>query len=614
MAIPSNIKELIYTINKSEDSPNRFWFPYHKSTEYWAPNFDQANYTWFTFNFDFQTDSYYQQNNGTYNFVNTKQTINVISNGNDTYTCQFTLSGDYYRFRSQSTGSNVTWYNFIYSNGVITGSSNTPYQRSLYFNQSGTLNQVFTELAKKVKNINIFVDGEDWTDPDTQSYTWQSVTSLKGINDFSISLPVLSNINDGNPVSGASSSAFTKAPSAENNIKNLVDITLEPVATDSSATIFYTIPSGNYTSIKLYGRIDETPKCDNTDDVVQTLDQNETQISVTNLECGEYYFCIETINSGNVKQYSSVETVDLSFGWDGSEIAILWSGNSNKMTAELITQGGDPFISFKMYLSDNQIYQFTSQYVDTSQVPISRIVKDINIGFLIDNTKQMGRPSNIYYVSDEHDTNYQKYIYNAEDEMPTTSQMQDIYTWLDAGNPVPSWAQSYLDIINGKENSIGFWWHFWNINTGVGGNYMEFRVGSANDYSWFRYPKSTRLDTTGGFVGRDYYVENAWSTPLFAVYIVSNGSGYSLYYDDWQETNCMYAPYPQFFTSKVYYMERTGNEGSYVVSATAHGNNTYYTDELQFNGTIEECLIYLCNNVRNVDIYVDGVLWSKAGL
>lgn len=264
-------------------------------------------------------------------------------------------------------------------------------------------------------------------------YTWQSVKSLKGINDFSISLPILSNINNGDPVSGASSSAFTKAPSAENNIKNLVDITLEPVATDSSATIFYTIPSGNYTSIKLYGRVGETPKCDDTDDVVQTLDQNETQISVTNLECGEYYFCIETINSENVKQYSSVETVDLSFNWDGSETTILWSGNSNKMTAQINGFGGDEMVHFIMYSGNTEIYDFWSFAAiwdsEFTEASIAELAKSVNVGFIIDTGRQLAKPSCVYYICNPHDPDYQKYTYNTETYM-SDAQMQAVYNWL----------------------------------------------------------------------------------------------------------------------------------------------------------------------------------------
>lgn len=448
-------------------------------------------------------------------------------------------------------------------------------------------------------------------------YTWQSVKSLKGINDFSISLPILSNINNGDPVSGASSSAFTKAPSAENNIKNLVDITLEPVATDSSATIFYTIPSGDYTSIKLYGRIGETPKCDNTDDVVQTLDQNETQISVTNLECGEYYFCIETINSGNVKQYSSVETLDLSFDWDGSETTILWSGDNNRMTAELIGQGGDPFITFRMYLGNDQIYQFVSQYVDTSQVPISRIVKDINIGFLIDNTKQMGRPSNIYYVSDQYATNYQKYIYNSEDEMPTESEMQDIYVWLSNGQPGPQPDPSviqYINIMNNRQ-AYGFMWK-------TCPQTFSYRMSGIDYYCTVIYKYSDvsyYVFNTNGEVGHDFsFNERGWGLVPYlcttghmdTIYITSDGNG---------NYSCTVGPLTivpgintQYSTKYYSWKMSSSNSGSSFAQYLYWDNDGGMSGK-SFSTTkssIVSMFEWLSQKVRNVKIYVDGVLWA----
>ena len=259
-------------------------------------------------------------------------------------------------------------------------------------------------------------------------YNWQSVPSISGKNGILL-MPTLSDTNNGNPVTGASSSAFTKAPSSANNIRNLVDLTLEPTNTDDSVTIFYTIPDGTYTSIKLYGKIGENPKCNSTDDIIEDINQNDTSISVENLECEEYYFCIQAITS-DLTLSSNVVSIDLSFNWDGSEITILWSGDNNRMTAELIESNGNKHIKFRIYLGDTLIYQFIGQYVDES---LSRTVKDINIGFLIDENNQIGRPSNIYYVSDQYATDYQKYIYNASNETPTESEMQDIYTWLVAG-------------------------------------------------------------------------------------------------------------------------------------------------------------------------------------
>lgn len=145
------------------------------------------------------------------------------------------------------------------------------------------------------------------------SYTWQSVKSLKGINDFSISLPILSNINDGDPVSGASSSAFTKLPSSDNNVKSLVNLILEPIPINNAVTITYTIPAlkdDSYSSVKIYAKIGEVPKCDETDDIVEDIDPTINEISLENLEYEtEYFFCIQSISNNGLKLSSNVESI-----------------------------------------------------------------------------------------------------------------------------------------------------------------------------------------------------------------------------------------------------------------------------------------------------------------
>lgn len=101
--------------------------------------------------------------------------------------------------------------------------------------------------------------------------------------------------------------------------------------------------------------------------------------------------------------------------WDGSEIDILWSGNSNKMTVSVVGSS----IVFILYSGATSIYTFTS--------PVGSAVADItkiNVGFLIDNEQGVAKPSFIY--NDGSD-----YYYNQEE--PTEAQMELIYEWLQAG-------------------------------------------------------------------------------------------------------------------------------------------------------------------------------------
>lgn len=104
--------------------------------------------------------------------------------------------------------------------------------------------------------------------------------------------------------------------------------------------------------------------------------------------------------------------------WDGSEIDILWSGENNKLTAQI----DNSTIIFKMYTSNAEIYSFTSQ-IGTSASDTYKI----DIGFLIDNTNQVAKPSFLYDVGSS------SYKYNQEE--PTDAEMALIYTWLSAGLP-----------------------------------------------------------------------------------------------------------------------------------------------------------------------------------
>ena len=106
--------------------------------------------------------------------------------------------------------------------------------------------------------------------------------------------------------------------------------------------------------------------------------------------------------------------------WDGSETEFAWSGD-NKMTVEV----DNDTITFRMYIGNSVIYSFDAAYGDSIED-----VSKINMGFLIDETNQIAKPS-FTYKTDENEFSYNQ-------ESPTNSQMQDIYTWLGGSGPGPS--------------------------------------------------------------------------------------------------------------------------------------------------------------------------------
>lgn len=104
--------------------------------------------------------------------------------------------------------------------------------------------------------------------------------------------------------------------------------------------------------------------------------------------------------------------------WDGSEITILYSGDSNSLTVQV----SNGHIVFKLYLGSTEIYSFTS--------PVGSSVNDANkihVSFLKDDTNYLAKPSFIYETANG--------VYSYNQESPTDAEMADIYTWLSAGLP-----------------------------------------------------------------------------------------------------------------------------------------------------------------------------------
>lgn len=101
--------------------------------------------------------------------------------------------------------------------------------------------------------------------------------------------------------------------------------------------------------------------------------------------------------------------------WNGTELAILWSGDENSLTVQI----DDGHIVFKMYSGETLIYTITS--------PVGSDVNDIkkiHIAFLEDENNHVAKPSFVYHTSNG-------YSYNQEE--PTDAEMGLIYTWLQGG-------------------------------------------------------------------------------------------------------------------------------------------------------------------------------------
>lgn len=105
---------------------------------------------------------------------------------------------------------------------------------------------------------------------------------------------------------------FTKSIRVETGVITYTPVIESITVNGNDATVVYAIvaPADTiYTSIKLYGRIGETPKCDDTDNVIEDLDRNETSIVISDLNYETvYYFTIQCIDNDDTAASSNVES------------------------------------------------------------------------------------------------------------------------------------------------------------------------------------------------------------------------------------------------------------------------------------------------------------------
>lgn len=105
---------------------------------------------------------------------------------------------------------------------------------------------------------------------------------------------------------------FTKSIRVETGVITYAPVIESITVNGNDATITYSIvaPEGvTYSSIKLYGKIGSDPACDDTDDIVEDLDRNETSIIISDLNYETvYYFTIQCIDNDDAAASSNVES------------------------------------------------------------------------------------------------------------------------------------------------------------------------------------------------------------------------------------------------------------------------------------------------------------------
>jgi len=106
---------------------------------------------------------------------------------------------------------------------------------------------------------------------------------------------------------------FTKTIKVETGVTIYAPSIDSIIAEETTVIINYTIEipeDVSYKSVKLYGKIDTYPSCDETDDIILDIDTDEDSIGVTGLSYGTtYYFTIHCIDNNDTPISSNSESI-----------------------------------------------------------------------------------------------------------------------------------------------------------------------------------------------------------------------------------------------------------------------------------------------------------------
>lgn len=165
--------------------------------------------------------------------------------------------------------------------------------------------------------------------------------------------------------------------------------------------------------------------------------------------------------------------------------------------------------------------------------------------------------------------------------------------------------QSYIDTINGIFPACFFW----------GGSTLSFPNttsytnatlnGQSQSYSY--------CSSSYGIVTGNTQTSSMYICPITDVYIVSTSENQYQFTTRFTAT-CWGQLDPSKWGSPIYCY--TGEiSGSTITPSGRNANSEFtgYYKNLTYSGTLTQCLQYLTNYCRNINIYVDGVPWSIVG-
>lgn len=174
-------------------------------------------------------------------------------------------------------------------------------------------------------------------------------------------------------------------------------------------------------------------------------------------------------------------------------------------------------------------------------------------------------------------------------------------------NPDPQY-QSYIDLCNGHGEGQFFWYDVPQTNSSYKGS-TSINSYPATDYSWFKYPFQTN-----NFYPNSYITNMMQATDILTLYITFDGTNYN---------GVIYQGDSTIFSSIVSWMDYSysmdgvdfsydPNSDSFYMRSGANRNLSNLSCSYS-NSDLASVLWFFSGLFRNINIYVDGVLWAQAG-
>ena len=438
MANPSDYQTYLdYINNRNSDTWREFWF-YNYITDF------RQNNRLFSVTKKPYSDYSWIAQSGYYNFTNIGGLrtppmfasdildVYISSNGNDLYS--YSVSGT--SLNNVLTDNSGSFWDIIglNDNGTVNGNGNNAGQSYSYSLSNTSLESVLSHISRYFKNVNIYVDGEYWSGPTPPI---QTITSNGGgathIAKVTGQLSALSsNLSDILMVSGGGGGGLL-AGDTDYSGKEAGGISGsgDNSADQTTGNAFGRGESGTNVSgggSGLYGGYKGTSSKSGgagSGYIGNSLVSNKKMVGYNVPTSSSESTKTESVNEASESPVSGKPKIGNGYAkikflrscWGGEEVAILWAGDSNKMTVQISNSD----ILFKLYTGDIAIYSFTA-YAGSTVLDADNIF----VHFLIESEQQLAKPSMVY-------ANGSVLSYNQEE--PTDAEMADIYTWLSAGLP-----------------------------------------------------------------------------------------------------------------------------------------------------------------------------------